>query len=420
MIRWTARQDEGWRMLTEGGAKHNMFYGGSRSGKTFLLCGAIAIRADAAPGSRHAIVRQHANAVKTSIGLDTLPKFYRTALGRRPYRYSKGDGVFHLSNGSEIWLLGLDDAERVDKILGNEYATILFNECSQISYSSIETALTRLAQNCPGLRNKAYYDCNPPGKSHWSYKQFIKKLNPKENRVLDNPNDYAAMLMNPTDNIANLPVDYIDGLKSLSLRQRQRFLEGQFANDIEGSLWKQYWIDDLRVVSAPELKRIVVAIDPAVTSNEDSDETGLVVVGLGVDGDFYVLEDGTDKLEPLAWCNKAIQLYRKWNADRIIGEVNQGGDLICSLLKQVDRAVPYQAVRASHGKIARAEPIAALYEPGRVKGVRVHHVGVFERLEEQMTCYNPLTVKKSPDRMDALVWACTALLRGNGGGVILA
>ncbi len=419
-MKWTAKQLEGWRLLVKGGAKHNMFYGGSRSGKTFLICGAIATRADAAPGSRHAIVRERANAVKQSIGLDTMPKFYELSLGRKPYLYNKGDGVFRLCNGSEIWLLGLDDEERVDKILGKEFASIYFNECSQISYSSVETALTRLAQKCPGIMNKAYYDCNPPGKSHWTYKQFVEGIDPKERRPLKNPKDYAAMLMNPADNSENLPADYIESLGNLSLRQRQRFLEGLFANDMEGALWKQFWIDDSRVLRAPELKRTVVAIDPAVSSNEESAETGIVAAGLGVDGDIYILEDGSDKLEPLNWCKKGIDIFRKLHGDRIAGEVNQGGDLIESLLRQVDRSIPFQAVRASHGKIARAEPIAALYEPGRVKGVRVHHVGVFERLEEQMTCYNPLTVKKSPDRMDALVWACTALLKGSGGGVILA
>jgi phage terminase large subunit len=151
--------------LLGGPARHTMLYGGSRSGKTFLLCAAI-VRALKAPGSRHAIFRHRFNHLKVSVGFDTLP----TVLARRfpsvAYNLDKSDWVFRIGP-SEIWLAGLDDKERTEKILGQEYATLFFNECSQIAYSSVVMARTRLAQKTT-LINRAYYDCNPPGSRHWT------------------------------------------------------------------------------------------------------------------------------------------------------------------------------------------------------------------------------------------------------------
>ena len=154
--------------------------------------------------------------------------------------------------------------------------------------------------------------------------------------------------------------------------------------------------------------RVVVAIDPAVTSGEDSDETGISVCGLGADNEFYVLVDATMRDLPDAWARKAVELFHEWKADRLIGEANNGGDMIESLLRAIDPNLPYRKVVASRGKRLRAEPISSLYQQGRV-----HHVGEFRALEDQMVTWVPDVADFSPDRLDALVYALNELSEGS-------
>lgn len=186
-------------------------------------------------------------------------------------------------------------------------------------------------------------------------------------------------------------------------------LNAELLDDNPHALWQRAQIDALRVTTAPELKRIVVAIDPAVTSNEKSDETGIVVAGIGRDDHLYILADLSLIGTPDQWARTAVGAYRTFNADRIIAETNNGGDMVEAVIRQVDRSVSYRKVTATRGKVIRAEPIAALYEQGRA-----HHVGEFDKLEDQMTEFDPTesTRQKSPDRMDALVWAATELFGG--------
>ena len=394
-------------VLLSGDAGNIMLFGGSRSGKTFALCCALAVRALKAPGGRHAVIRRHFNGVKTSIGMDTLPKVMKLRFPGVKYEYNKTENVFTFPNGSEIWLAGLDDAQKADKILGKEFATIYFNECSELDYASVTTALTRLAQNVPGLRNRAFFDCNPPGKSHWTYRVFIEKVNPADRTVLRNPHDYVSMRINPADNAQNLPPGYIENtLAGLPERQKKRFLEGRFSDEAAGALWKQNMLDEHRVIRTPELERIVIGVDPAVTGNEESDLTGIVAAGMGVDGRIYVIADKSCRSSPLDWAKQVVQLYRELEADRVVGEVNNGGDLIESLLREFEPDISFRAVRATRGKIIRAEPVAALYEKGKVS-----HAGVFHDLEDELTGFSPAVNCKSPDRLDALVWAVTDLVR---------
>jgi len=387
-------------------AKYILLFGGSRSGKTFILVYTILCRATRAPGSRHVILRHRFNSVKQSVFMDTLPKAAKLCLPELRYKENRSDWFVKLPNGSEIWIAGLDDKDRVDKILGKEYATIYFNESSEISYHAVTTALSRLAQNCPGIPNKAYFDCNPSGKSHWSYKLFIEKLDPETGTALCFPDLYASMIMNPSGNQANLPQGYLnETLASLPERQRRRFMEGAWQDDLEGALWKRVDINSTRVINAPELKRIVIGVDPAVTSNASSDSTGIITAGIGTNNEYYVLNDATrKKTSPYEWAEIICAEYEHFNADRVIGEVNNGGDLIEANLRNVNRNLSFKSVRASRGKFTRAEPIAALYEQGKV-----HHVGEFAELEDEMCNYRPDTATKSPDRMDALVWALTEL-----------
>jgi phage terminase large subunit-like protein len=193
---------------------------------------------------------------------------------------------------------------------------------------------------------------------------------------------------------------------------RQELL-AELLDDIEGALWTLALIEQSRIDSAkvPPLVRVVIAIDPAVSSNPTSAETGIVAVGLSDIGHLYVLEDVSGRYSPLDWAKKACRLMLKWNADRIVGEVNNGGDLVEANIRGVLSTIPFRSVRASRGKQTRAEPVSALYEQRRV-----HHVwnsddpANLAELETQMTTWVPSTGEKSPDRMDALVWAATDLL----------
>jgi phage terminase large subunit-like protein len=403
----TSDQKEAVRLLS-GSAKYVLLFGGSRSGKTFILIYAVIVRALKAPGSRHAILRFRANAVRQAVWNDTFLKVMRLCFPGLKWNEQRVDGLVQLKNGSEIWFGGLDSAERVDKILGREFATIYFNECSEITYNAITTALTRLAQKT-SLTNKAYFDCNPSGKQHWSYKLFVEKIDPESRTSLIFPKNYVSMLMNPTGNTENLPKGYIDEtLSGLSRKQRQRFLEGRWMDDTEGALWKHSMIDANRCIHPPQMLRIVIGVDPAVSSKAGSDETGIVAAGKSAAGEYFVLNDASIKGTPLEWAQRVCAEYKRQNADRVIAEVNNGGDLITANLRRVAPEIPCKTVHAARGKLTRAEPIAALYEQGKV-----HHVGSFPELEEQMCSYNPTVSHYSPDRMDALVWALTELSETN-------
>ena len=183
-------------------------------------------------------------------------------------------------------------------------------------------------------------------------------------------------------------------------------LEAEVLADVAGALWRRDMIEVARRQSPPDLRRIVVAIDPSATSTESADECGIVVAG--TDGSHgYVLADLSLRASPVDWANLAVAAFRQWGADRIVAETNNGGEMVEAVIRTIDASVPYRAVTASRGKRTRAEPIAALYEQGRV-----HHVGTFEALEDQQCGWDPETDSKSPDRMDALVWALTELMVG--------
>jgi phage terminase large subunit-like protein len=186
-------------------------------------------------------------------------------------------------------------------------------------------------------------------------------------------------------------------------------LEGQIIEDVSGGLWRRNWLAQGRVAAPPDLQRIVVAVDPPVSSGPSADACGIVVAGLGVDGRGYVLADRTIQgREPQVWARAAVAAARDFEANYLVAEVNQGGDLVVLVLQQVDPAVTVRKVRANRGKWLRAEPVAALYAEGRVA-----HVGEFLTLENQMVAYDgtPQSLDtKSPDRLDALVWALTDLM----------
>ncbi len=188
-------------------------------------------------------------------------------------------------------------------------------------------------------------------------------------------------------------------------------LYAEVIDGLDGALWKAQLIDEARLSedTEKELTHIMVAVDPAVTSGDSSDETGIIVVGKDSNNEYYVLEDVSGKYSADKWGRMAINCYYDWGADRIIAEVNNGGDLVERLLRSIDPNVSYRSVHATRGKLVRAEPIAALYEQRRV-----HHIGYFPELESQMCTYTGDRPKPSPDRLDALVWGLTELSKSQG------
>jgi predicted phage terminase large subunit-like protein len=396
-------------------ATHIMAYGGSRSGKTFGFVRAVLIRA-LAHKSRHAMLRYRFNHIKASIILDTLPTaLLRCFPGVGPNcKLDKSDWYLTLPNGSEIWFGGLDDKERTEKILGQEYATLYLNECSQIPWASRNMAVTRLAQKTP-LRLKAYYDCNPPGMAHWTYKLFVEKRDPDRRTPVANPANYAAITMNPKDNEANLPASYLEELQGMSEAMRRRFWLGQFADMSDSALWTLELLDQQRIVDGevPEMARVVVAVDPSGVAGEEdkrSDEVGLVVCGLGRDGRGYVLEDLSGRMAPAQWGEAAVSAFVRHEADAIVAEENFGGAMVAEIVRSAGakQGIPiaYRAVKASRGKVVRAEPIAALFEQQKVS-----LVGLFPDLEDQLCAMTTAGYvgSRSPDRADAMIWGLASL-----------
>ncbi len=411
-FRLTPRQQEATKLLT-GAQRHTLLVGGSRSGKTFALVRALVIRAIKQP-SRHAIFRLHYNALKSSVVMDTLPKVLQLCFPGLTIRINKNDGYGVLPNGSEIWFAGLDEKERVEKILGMEFATLYFNECSQIPYDSVLTALSRLAQKVDGLRNKAFYDLNPSGTGHWTYKIFIEGKDPRAGQPIANPDNYASMFINPVDNTENIDPDYVASLMSLPEKQRRRFLDGKYIAEIDNALWTLDLIERQRVTPdrVPAMQRILVAVDPSGCSGQEdfrSDEIGISIGGLGVDNCGYVLSDRTGRYSPETWARITVESWREFCADKIIAEKNFGGDMVRAVLQGYDPRVPVEVVTATRGKFLRAEPIAGLYETGRI-----FHVGTFEKLEDQMTNFSTAGYlgDRSPDSADAMVHCQTQLMLG--------
>jgi len=233
----TEKQVKATRLMASS-PRHCMLFGGSRSGKTFNIVRGIIIRACKVK-SRHVSLRLTFNSIKTSIWLDTLPKVLHLCFPGLKVAWNKTDYYITLPNGSEYWFAGLDDDKRVEKILGKEFSTMHFNECSQLSFSSVQMALTRLAEKNE-LSKKIYYDQNPPSKSHWSYWQFIKAINPADSEPLSNPDDYVSMIMNPSDNIDNIDPEYITMLESLPEKERNRFLYGLFTDSDDGQVYYEF------------------------------------------------------------------------------------------------------------------------------------------------------------------------------------
>lgn len=398
------------RELLTSGTRYNLVFGGSRSGKTFELVGTVIERAIYAPGSRHLIVRQEANAARRAIVKGTWPEVVAMRWPNLPSRWNGEFSLFQMGNGSEVWVGGLNDEQAMERILGNEYSTVYINEASEATHGAFVLLRTRLAANARTvdggqLSQRFYVDLNPTVSQHWTHKLWIEGVQPGDGTPIDKDR-FGFVMVNPEDNAENLSPEYLADLRSLPAAQRKRFYEGKYGSDDADALWRRDVIR--RAETVPDLVRIVVAIDPAITSEPGSDETGIIVSGIDAGGNGYILEDVSGRMKPDQWARQAVAAFDHWDADCIIAETNQGGDMVEQTIRTVRPNVPYRAVHATRGKWIRAEPISALYERGKV-----FHATEFPALEDQMCSFKPdLDRKKagySPDRVDAMVWGLTEL-----------
>lgn len=404
------------RKVFSTGARYLLVYGGSRSGKTFFIIYAITVRMHKAPGSRHVVFRQDGVDAKQSIGNETVPAVLQLAFPGVELKWHDKDGYYEHPNGSQLWLCGLKDKARLDKVLGKEFVTIYLNEASQITLEALRVVVTRLAQtvldiNGDVLQQKLYVDLNPTVAAHWSYQMWIVGVKPEDgSKIPNHAENYASITVNPSDNMDNLDPNYVKSLAELPERMKRRFFDGAFTADDDNAIWQRSYI---KVEEPPELVRIVVAIDPATTNNPGSDETGIIVAGIDATGRGHLLADESGKYRPEEWARRAVSLYDTFDADCIVAEVNQGGDMVEAMVKAAgkQRTIPYKAVTATRAKQVRAEPIAAMYEQNKIR-----HAQHFPTLEDQMCSFTIGFDRKaqgySPDRLDAMVWAFTALFPG--------
>jgi len=387
----TEKQSELWDII--GRYNSVLAEGGGRSGKTILFLRYIFARALQYRNTDHLVGRFRFAHAKQSICYQTVPKLQEiTGVNLTKY-LNRTDWFYDLSNGSKIWIGGFDDKERTDKILGNEYATIFFNEASQISYETVETVSTRL--NPPqGVTGKMLFDLNPPARAHWSYKIFHERKFPDGRPVPDN--DYKWLKMNPADN-RHVSKQYLETLGQLSASKRARFLDGEWSTDT-GSLWKRAWITYDN--TERDYERIVIGVDPSGTST--GDEIGIIAAGK-FGGEYRILDDDSCHGTPNEWSERVAAMYQKWKADLVVAEKNYGGDMVGHTIRSAYRDINIKLVTSSRGKILRAEPISALYERKEVK-----HRVPFTELEDEYCSYSEDT-KESPNRMDAAVFALTEL-----------
>jgi phage terminase large subunit-like protein len=414
--------------ILSGPATWLMLFGGGRSGKTFLVVRNIVLRALKAPASRHLIVRSRFNHLKASVMMDTLPKVMRICypqLERKVHwDINMTTGYAWFPGESQIWFLGLDDKERMEKVLGMEFVTVYVNESSQVVWAGVQILLTRLAQGVKQIINGAerplklryLFDCNPPSKMHWTFKVFKQKVDPDTGLPLSRPENYDSIQMNPKDNVANLSPEYLETLEGLTPRMKRRFLDGEFSEATPNALFDEATIDKWRAEpdEVPDFVRMVVVVDPSGASddeaNADNDEIGIFVVGLGTDGNAYPLEDLTVKAGPSTWGKVAVDAYLRHEADAVVGESNFGGGMVKFVVQTAASArktrVNFRMVTASRGKVQRAEPFSALYEEGKVR-----HVGVFAKAEDELCAFSTggYTGPRSPNRADALIWALAEL-----------
>lgn len=404
-------------------ARYYLVTGGRGSGKSFaiaLACGRGLISEKRSKNTlylRQTLVSAH---------ISIIPEFYQKLelLGCGRFVECGKTNIRFAPTGSMIFFRGIQTSRGSNEAnlkSVKDVCRVIIDEAQELVS---EPAFERIDYSLRDIesRNRVILSLNPTDKTHWIYKRFFERPGISEdfNGIVG---DVCYIHTTYLDNLANLSSDFVDLAKRCEYEDIEKYnniFMGCWRGDKEGALWSEDMISNYRVAAAPpDLDRIVVAVDPAVTGNATSDETGIVIAGRKrVRGTvhYYVLDDKSLRASPDGWSKAVVGSYFSFQADRVVAEVNNGGDMVECTLRGIDRRISYRAVRATRGKVRRAEPIAALYERGLV-----HHVGNFAKLEYQMRNYNGSEKDYSPDRMDALVWALTELSQsGAGSAPILA
>jgi PBSX family phage terminase large subunit len=309
------------------------------------------------------------------------------------------DEIINKKTNSKILFRGIKTSSGVNtanlkSISG--VTTWVLDEAEELMDENIfdKVDLSIRAKNKP---NRVMLIMNPSFKSHWIYGRFIAS------KRSDTTYIHTTYILNKR-NLSGSFIQQAERVKTENLHRYEHLFLGKWLDDAEGMLWSRVMIDRCRIVAKPILERVVIAIDPAVTANLESDETGIVVLGRDSEGKGYVLEDLSGKYSPNEWATVASQAFKNWDADCIVAEKNQGGDMVSSVLRSQNATARIKLVTATKGKYIRAEPIYSLYEQSKV-----FHVGNFPILERQMITFDP-DKGKSPDRVDALVWGFTELI----------
>lgn len=388
-----------------------MLYGGGiRSGKTALALILAQTLARIYPRSRWAVVRKDVPSIRRNV----LPAFSKFRIPGFTGDINYVSWTAPCRNGSEIIFVNENIAgdPDLDAWKGLEVNGFVLEEANELTraawYKALERAGSWVVPDGAQPPPYIFLTCNPA--LGWVKDIFY---DPWKRGTLARPYYFqpATIAENP-----HIPDAYRESLKSLPEREYRRFVLGDWdaLSAAPGALWTPEAIIDHRVNVAPEtLERVVVAIDPAASSGPDADETGLVVCGMSGDHG-YVLADHSGRYKPHEWAKRAIALYDEYRADRIVAEVNNGGEMVAATIAAVDSRVKVRSVHASRGKAKRAAPVAALYERGLV-----HHVGTYPALEQQMTTWTEDDTTFSPDRLDAMVWGMTDLLLQRGPSVFV-
>lgn len=398
-----------FKPLYRGDTPYYILTGGRGGGKTFVAKD-YGIRASFERGRKLLVTRYSMAAADRSIVPEFLNTIEEYKLGQN--FHSKEAVITNNLTKAQILFSGIktSSGNQTAKLKGiPDLTDWIYEEMEEDPDENTFDTIDETVRSTKAA-NKIILILNPSFRSKWFYKRWFAPHGL--------PDEFTGRIGNVTyihhnylDNVQNLSTKFLQRAEEVKvsnpLRYNWRYL-GHWLDDKEGLLWNMALINQTRITFRPPIVRSVVAVDPAITAKPDSDETGIVVVGIDGAGHGYLLDDASGRYTPNEWASKALELKRKHQCQLIVAEVNQGGDMVQSIIQNIDSTCPVVKVHATKGKFVRAEPVYAFYQQGRF-----HHVGYFPTLEAQLVSWNPDN-EKSPDRMDALVWGATYLLNSQG------
>lgn len=391
--------------------RYLLLTGGRGSGKSFALTLALALQLRH-PGHRILFTRYTLASAADSI----IPEFEeKLALLGLAHEFEKtGANIRHRESGSEILFRGIktSSGNQTAKLKSLHGITVWVLDEADEMPDEDEFEKIDLSVRSATRPNRIVLAFNPPHVGHWLYSRFWAPHG-LEDGFCGVAGGVRFVHTDYRTNCANLSSQLVAGLDAMEQANNPRWRHvalGYWAREVTGALWREAMFRRCRPDQVPSLRRVVVAVDPAATASADSDETGIIAAGIDYAGKVWVLDDATLRASPLGWATAALSALKRHNGDRIVAEVNNGGDMVEATIRQADQSAPYRAVHASRGKLVRAEPVAALYEQGRVS-----HVYGLGKLEAELITYSGRAGERSPNRLDALVWAVTELTSGGGG-----